>query len=569
MQSHAFLVLAAELSLRALALAGMAALLAALFRTRPAVTHAVWTTVLISMLVLPFLHRTVPAAHVRVSVIAPFAPPRSTPEIRPSVPAVPPRSTSAATPFPWLFAVYVSGVAILALRLFAGVFLTLRLKGSAHPAGSLLESDRVRVPVALGFFRPAVILPLEWRNWRMEKLDLILAHERSHASRRDPLIALLAAINKCMFWFHPLAWWLERHLAALAETIADEAALAVAPSSEAYAEVLLETASLVGRTPGRLILHGAAMNGPSIARRIHRVLSSPAGTVPPRIGAAARATLSIVGILLLWAAAVIDFQSIARAQIVHLRGPDDDGAHLGYLATGGPRSFLTADEAAAYARQLEANPEDESAREQLLAYDWTHKLKDQRIPLVLWLIQHHPDSVLHGDEIASIDAHDPTAYEDAKNLWLAAVNQFPDNPRVLSNAARAIGDSDMARCIDLMKRAQQIDPAHRTRALADVDSLILVNEAAKRPGRWSSPELAARIKNDLLQSNDIALVGSVARSLVEAGAGHALTHPGDLDFVALKATALTLTNRAQSIDPQNRDWADLVEGIRELPGNQP
>ena len=38
---------------------------------------------------------------------------------------------------------------------------------------------------------------------------LVLAHEGEHARQRDPLIVALALLNRAVFWFHPLAWWLE------------------------------------------------------------------------------------------------------------------------------------------------------------------------------------------------------------------------------------------------------------------------------------------------------------------------------------------------------------------------
>jgi hypothetical protein len=72
----------------------------------------------------------------------------------------------------------------------------------------------------VGWLRPRVLLPLEWREWDRNKLDAVLAHEGAHVRRRDGLIAALAAVNRCVFWFHPLAWMLERKLALLASRLA-------------------------------------------------------------------------------------------------------------------------------------------------------------------------------------------------------------------------------------------------------------------------------------------------------------------------------------------------------------
>ena len=67
----------------------------------------------------------------------------------------------------------------------------------------------------------------------------MVAHERTHIRRRDPLIALAARVNRCVFWFHPLAWWLERKLASAAEFACDETASRACGAPAEYAQVLV------------------------------------------------------------------------------------------------------------------------------------------------------------------------------------------------------------------------------------------------------------------------------------------------------------------------------------------
>ena len=69
----------------------------------------------------------------------------------------------------------------------------------------VLESDRIAVPVTVGLLRPKVVLPSGWELWSEAKLRAVLAHEGAHVARRDPLVAGLASLNRCLFWFHPLA----------------------------------------------------------------------------------------------------------------------------------------------------------------------------------------------------------------------------------------------------------------------------------------------------------------------------------------------------------------------------
>src|SRR6185295_12741280 len=92
-------------------------------------------------------------------------------------------------------------------------------------AAAIRESAAVVTPVTVGVVSPTVLLPTTWRRWPDDTLQAILAHELAHVARRDPLVAVLAQLNRCLFWFHPLAWWLARTLAAAAEHASDEQAV--------------------------------------------------------------------------------------------------------------------------------------------------------------------------------------------------------------------------------------------------------------------------------------------------------------------------------------------------------
>ncbi len=80
-------------------------------------------------------------------------------------------------------------------------------------------------------------------------------------------------MNRCLFWFHPLAWMLELRLALLAEQACDEAAVATLGDRNGYAHILLEMASVVDGSHGRMRCHALTMAaGSHIRRRIDLVL---------------------------------------------------------------------------------------------------------------------------------------------------------------------------------------------------------------------------------------------------------------------------------------------------------
>jgi len=224
-------------------------------------------------------------------------------------------------------------------------------------------------------------------------------------------------------------------------------------------------------------------------------------------------------------------------------------------------------------QELAANPEDEPTRTKLLRYYWLIKVHDRRIPLVLWLINHHPESAIHGYDFAAVfpDEGNMGTFEDLRSRWLAQVNLHPDDARVLGNAARALGDGSIPEAIDLMKRAQKLDPAHRTEPLARFYAFLLLfgNENDAPRGRPIYAPVAAQVKDELRESNDVGLVGTVARYFVDDATQKALLEDYNWDFAELKTIATELVTHAQALEPQNRGWADLMEGVKGLPNAAP
>ena len=255
---------------------------------------AACTLLLCASLAIPMLTRALPnlpfqampkASETVTSPIGVSAPlPRPAGSVPDSVPSA---------RFDWMGAVllaYAAGVLILLGRLAVGLALTLRLlRGSRTTEQSserikILESDRIGAPVTLGILRPAILLPADWRAWETEKLDAVLAHERSHIGRRDPAVQLFSALHRALLWHSPLSWFLHRRIIRIAEEASDDAAIAVIRDRALYARFLMD-----------FMLHGirgAKLPGVAMARyglpekRLNRILDSNAlspGSLAPRI----------------------------------------------------------------------------------------------------------------------------------------------------------------------------------------------------------------------------------------------------------------------------------------------
>jgi hypothetical protein len=93
---------------------------------------------------------------------------------------------------------------------------------------------------------------------------------------------------------------------------------------------------------------------------------------------------------------------------------------------------------------------------------------------------------------------------------------------------------------------------------------------------FRNPELAAQIRSDLQESDDIELIGAVAFDVVEQSVRRAGgPERGSWDFAALRVTATDLITRAETLDPQNQyvldamggsdgRWSDLMEDVSGL-----
>ena len=274
-----------------------AVLLWALRAKDPAIRLTAWTAMLFGSLAIPVLTAAlpkVPLAMVRLAT-RPVGEPVVVPDAAPAPIGLVPRQDASSAKssnrgiarFGWARgAVTIYGLTALALvlRVSLGLAIGLRLLRDSRATGrstagiEIRESDRVAAPVTLGIARPAIVLPVDWRQWAGAKLDAVVAHERSHIRRHDPAVQLLSAIHRALLWYSPLSWFLHRRIVRVAEEASDDAAVAASGDRALYAEVLLDFMQGPGGSPVR----GAGWLGVPMSRygrpdaRIHRILDGTA-----------------------------------------------------------------------------------------------------------------------------------------------------------------------------------------------------------------------------------------------------------------------------------------------------
>jgi tetratricopeptide (TPR) repeat protein len=125
-------------------------------------------------------------------------------------------------------------------------------------------------------------MPLLARQWDEKRLSSVLIHEQEHVRRCDPLVEWLTLVNRSIYWFHPLSWWLRRHLNILAEQACDEAVINNGIDPELYTELLLDLARSV-KQKGILDLNsGLSFQGGSLMKRIQNIVTGGSGPTVSR-----------------------------------------------------------------------------------------------------------------------------------------------------------------------------------------------------------------------------------------------------------------------------------------------
>src|SRR5271155_2117421 len=243
-----------------------------------------------------------PAAPVKTALLtaptrqnAPTEPPKYSTVTAPSEPRNTPVRAPREIGWPAIAAAFYTLITLFFFaRLLVGMRLGKRLERAAKPiedAGAsaiaaaasraaglrvtprLAESEMLSVPVTLGLRESVILFPAEWREWEAGELEAVLAHEISHVARRDALVQRLALVYRAVFWFSPLAWWLDRHLADLSEQASDEAALSCGTDRKDYARILLEFFEALQGAPGRVWWQGVSMAQAGQAeKRLERIL---------------------------------------------------------------------------------------------------------------------------------------------------------------------------------------------------------------------------------------------------------------------------------------------------------
>ena len=192
---------------------------------------------------------------------------------------------------PWALLAWLAGVLFLSIRFLGGLTTANRLtRRGARPAEAewqemlerlaarlavtrpvrLLQSAVVKVPTAIGAFRPVILLPASvFTGLPARGLEALIAHELAHVRRHDYLVNLIQTAAETLLFYHPAVWWVSSRIRAEREQCCDDLAIAATGDARTYARALFRLEEMRGAAPRLAVAAG----GGNLWKRVLRLLS--------------------------------------------------------------------------------------------------------------------------------------------------------------------------------------------------------------------------------------------------------------------------------------------------------
>jgi beta-lactamase regulating signal transducer with metallopeptidase domain len=204
----------------------------------------------------------------------------------------------------------------------------------------LYVSDELRVPTAIGYFRPAVLIP-RWAISDLSPAELhaIVLHELGHLRRWDDWTNLVQKLLRAVLFFHPAVWWLDSRLSLEREIACDDLVLAKTCDARGYAECLVSVAEKSVLRTGLALAVAAVGRVRQTALRLSRILDQHrvAETRVSRMTTVIASTLGVAALAILpHMPPVIVFQENSLRSVSALSA-QESSSHNGFGA-----SYITA-----------------------------------------------------------------------------------------------------------------------------------------------------------------------------------------------------------------------------------
>lgn len=193
-----------------------------------------------------------------------------------------------------------------------------RLVGVRDPL-TFLQSSLATVPFVVGWFRPAVLLPVAVvTRLPLHQIEALVLHELAHIRRNDAVANLFQIVVETLLFYHPAVWWVSDLMRRERENCCDDVAVELSGDAVTYARALTALEAMRPASPFAL-----AANGGVLRQRVVRLLHAPARAGRSPIFAAIVAVLGLTG-----------YAALPPAAPPAVRIASDDAVAIHVLADG-------------------------------------------------------------------------------------------------------------------------------------------------------------------------------------------------------------------------------------------
>jgi bla regulator protein blaR1 len=193
----------------------------------------------------------------------------------------------------WLFGVWLVFFVFKSVKLVIGLFYIRRIRShKIEPVGEewamkvqefsermdirkrveVIQSTLVKVPVALGHFKPLIVLPVGLLlQLPAAQVETIIWHELAHIYRRDYLINILQKMVEAIFFFNPAVLWLSALIREERESCCDDMVLANVQQKTNYLAALVAFHSPKNNAAG--LAMGLSLRPNQLMNRLRRMVN--------------------------------------------------------------------------------------------------------------------------------------------------------------------------------------------------------------------------------------------------------------------------------------------------------
>jgi beta-lactamase regulating signal transducer with metallopeptidase domain len=163
----------------------------------------------------------------------------------------------------------------------------------------LLVSNRIPVPMSLGFLNPAILIPRALLDTLSDaELEHIVLHELAHLRRRDDWTNLVRKIIEALLPIQPAVYWIGGRMSIECEMACDDWVIATTGTAKPYAASLTRVAELTRWGQPGALAAGATGNRSQLYGRVQHMLDKTRNAAPKLAPGPLGAAILAAGLLL-------------------------------------------------------------------------------------------------------------------------------------------------------------------------------------------------------------------------------------------------------------------------------